>query len=161
MNQARIFQINVSEGGVPKRPLPQADVDELGITVDKQTHTKVHGGPDRALCLYSLERIQALQGEGHPIYPGSTGENITISGLDWDAVVPGGRLRLGAVVVEITSYAAPCELIVRSFADEDSGRISQKKHPGWARAYGRVRQSGTIKISDPVILEPPDEPRYE
>lgn len=157
MKQARIFQINVSEGGVPKRPLPQAEVNELGITIDKQIHTKVHGGPERALCLYSLERIQALQSEGHPIYPGSVGENITVSGLNWDDVVPGVRLHLGQVVVEITSYAAPCNLIIDSFADADSSRISHKKHPGWARAYARIINAGTCQISDIVTVEPPGE----
>ena len=161
MTQAHIFQINASDGGVPKRPLRRADVNELGITVDKQIHTKVHGGPDRALCLYSLERIQALQMEGHPIYPGSVGENVTITGLDWDLVRPGVRLRLGEVVIEITSYTVPCNLIEASFADADSSRIAHKKHPGWARVYGRVVQPGTLKISDAVILEPPDDQSYQ
>ncbi len=156
MAQGRIFQINASDGGVPKRPLRQAEINELGLTVDKQIHTKVHGGPERAVCLYSLERILALQAEGHPIYPGSVGENITISGLGWDAVLPGARLRLGDVIVEITSYALPCNLIEESFADQDSSRISHKKHPGWARAYTRVLQTGTCQIGDPVTLEPPD-----
>ena len=156
MTQARIFQINASNGGVPKRPLRQAEVNALGLTVDKQIHTKVHGGPEKAICLYSLERILALQAEGHPIYPGSVGENVTISGLDWDAVVPGARLRLGDVLVEITSYALPCNLIVESFSDLDSSRISHKKHPGWARAYSRVLDAGTCKIGDTVTLEPPN-----
>ncbi|MCB9422125.1 MAG: MOSC domain-containing protein [Ardenticatenaceae bacterium] len=157
MTQARIFQINASDGGVPKRPLRQAEINELGLTVDKQIHTKVHGGPERAVCLYSLERILALQAEGHPIYPGSVGENITISGLDWDAVVPGARLRLGDVLIEITSFASPCDLIEESFADRDSQRISHKKYPGWARAYSRVQQPGIVKIGDEVTLESPDE----
>lgn len=153
MKPARIFQINASEGGVPKRPLRWAEVKASGITVDKQTHTKVHGGPDRALCLYSLERIQALQAEGHPIYPGSVGENVTLSGLNWEQVVPGVRLNLGEVIVEITNYAAPCNLITESFTDQDSSRISQAKHPGWARAYSRVVRTGSIQIGDEVSWE--------
>lgn len=156
MPQARIFQINASNGGVPKRPLRQAEVNDLGLTVDKQIHTKVHGGRDRAVCLYSLERILALQAEGHPIYPGSVGENVTIGGLDWDAVVPGVRLRLGEVIVEITRYTTPCNQIEESFADLDSQRISHKKNPGWSRVYARVQRPGTIKIGDGVTLEPPD-----
>lgn len=156
MTKARIFQINASNGGVPKRPLRQAEVNNLGLTVDKQIHTKVHGGPERAVCLYSLERILALQAEGHPIYPGSAGENVTISGLDWDEVVPGVRLRLGEVIVEITHHTTPCNLIEESFADLDSQRISQKKHPGWSRVYARVLQTGTLKIGDSVALESPN-----
>ena len=60
---------------------------------------KHHGGPDRAVCLYSLERILALQEEGHPIYPGAAGENLTLTGLDWEALQPGMTLRLGADVM--------------------------------------------------------------
>ncbi len=157
MAQAHIFQINASDGGVPKRPLRRADINQDGLTVDRQAHAKVHGGLNRAVSLFSLERIQALQTEGHPIYPGSVGENVTIAGLDWDAVVPGARLQLGEVIVEVTSYAAPCNLITASFADANSSRISQKKHPGWARAYSRVLQAGAIKIGDAVTLEQPDE----
>jgi MOSC domain-containing protein YiiM len=153
MTKARIFQINVSNGGVPKRLLHQAEVHKQGLIGDKQNNTKVHGGPERAVCLYSLERILALQAEGHPIFPGSVGENVTISGLDWEAVVPGTRLRLSDVVMEITSYTAPCHKITESFADLDSQRISQKKHPGWSRVYARVRQAGIIKIGDSVMLE--------
>jgi MOSC domain-containing protein YiiM len=156
MTKARIFQINASNGGVPKRPLRQAEVHKQGLTGDKQNNTKVHGGPDRAVCLYSLERILALQAEGHPIFPGSIGENVTITGLDWDEIVPGVRLRIGDVILEITRYTTPCNQIEESFADLDSQRISHKKHPGWSRVYARVLQTGTLKIGDSVALESPN-----
>ncbi|MFN2109684.1 MAG: MOSC domain-containing protein, partial [Anaerolineae bacterium] len=82
MTQAMIFQINISHGGVPKLAVRSAEVTELGLVGDTHNNTKVHGGPTRALCLYSLERILALQAEGHPIFAGSTGENLTLAGLD-------------------------------------------------------------------------------
>jgi len=152
-----IFQINASDGGVPKRGVTTAVVDKLGLEGDKQADKTHHGGPQRALCLYSLERILALQAEGHPIYPGSTGENLTIAGLDWAQVLPGARLRLGNdVTVTITSYAAPCRTIRASFQEEQFKRISQKTHPGWARAYACVERGGALRIGDPVILEAAD-----
>lgn len=80
---AHIFQLNMSAGGVPKTAVRRATVTELGLSGDKQLDLKHHGGPMRALCLYSLERILALQADGHPIFPGSIGENITVAGLDW------------------------------------------------------------------------------
>src|ERR1051325_7108870 len=79
---ARVFQINASSGGVPKLALSSALVNDLGILSDSHHDTKHHGGPDRAICLYSLEHIIALQQEGHPIFPGSVGENITTFGLE-------------------------------------------------------------------------------
>jgi MOSC domain-containing protein YiiM len=150
-----IFQINASRGGVPKRPVPFAEVGELGLSIDKQTHTHVHGGPERALCLYALERIMALQSEGHPIYPGAVGENITLSGVDWDTCAKtGARLRLGReVLIELTQPAVPCNQIIGAFKDGDSTRISDRKHPGWARMYARVLNGGTIHIGDEVSIE--------
>ena len=151
MSQARVFQINVSNGGVPKLPVHAAKVTPGGLEGDRQNDRKHHGGPDKALCLYSLERILALQVEGHPIFSGSTGENLTLSGLDWDDLVPGVRLSLGdEVAVEITSYASPCPKIASSFAEGQIRRMSQEQHPGWARLYARVLSPGTICTGDQV-----------
>lgn len=148
----RIHQISISPGGVPKLPVPSGDVTELGIAGDKQKHTHVHGGPTRALCLYSLERIEALRAEGNPIVPGAVGENVTVEGMDWTAVAPGTRLRLGRdVLIEITAFAEPCRQIAACFADRDSGRIDAERRPGWGRAYARVLRTGTIRVGDAVV----------
>lgn len=150
---AHIFQINFSDGGVPKRPQPSGEVTIYGLQGDRQRDTEHHGGLERALCLYSLDHILELQAEGHPIYPGSTGENLTISGLDWQAVVPGSRFRLGdQVIIEITGYAAPCRVIQGSFSGHTFGRISEKTNPGWARAYARVLSPGRIVIGDKITI---------
>src|SRR5512143_3997422 len=112
-----IFQISISGGGVPKHGLTKIEVDASGMAGDKHRDTVHHGGPDRAVCLFSLERILALQAEGHPIFPGSAGENITVAGVDWSTVTPGMRVRLGKeVVIEITDYTTPCDNIAPSFA---------------------------------------------
>jgi len=156
MSDARVFQINISPGGVPKLPLHRAEVTAGGVAGDRQKHLEVHGGPARAVCLYALERIMALQAEGHQIFPGSTGENLTVSGLDWQGIVPGARLRVGvALLLEITSYTKPCTLIASSFADGESSRISQDTHPGWSRLYARVLEAGPVSIGDQVRLVPP------
>ena len=148
-----IYQINTSPGGVPKLPQESADITPGGLVGDKHRNRRYHGGPKRAVCLYSLEHIQSLQGEGHPIYPGSIGENLTLTGLDWSQLVPGVRLHLGAaVILEITSYTVPCENIADSFTAANIGRVSQKRHPGWSRVYARVVEPGRIQVGDPVEL---------
>jgi MOSC domain-containing protein YiiM len=156
MSTTRILQINRSDGGVPKLPSRQAQVTSNGLVGDRQTAAGAHGGPDRALCLFSLERILALQAEGHLIYPGSAGENITISGLDWPQMHPGMRLHLGdQLIIEVTSYASPCYKIQESFVDGDYGRINQTNFPGWSRTLARVLQPGDIRIGDVIRLEDP------
>ena len=151
--RATIAQINVSPGGVPKLPVPSARVTTLGLEGDAQRALEIHGGPERALCLFALEQIRALQAEGHSISPGAIGENLTVEGLDWERVVPGARLALGdSVVIEVTRYTAPCSNIKQSFAGGDISRVSQKRHPGWSRVYARVLETGAIKQGDPVRL---------
>ena len=153
MPPARVFQINASDGGVPKLAVPRAEITADGVATDRQANLKDHGGPDRALCLYSLERILDLQAEGHPIYPGAAGENLTLSGLDWEAVQPGAKLHVGNdVLVEIVSFTAPCWKIKSCFADGNLGRISQDEHPGWSRLYARVVRPGSIGVGDPVEI---------
>lgn len=151
--QGRVYQLNISRGGVPKLPIAEAQVMTLGIAGDWQRDQRNHGGPDRALCLYTLEEIMRLQAEGHPIFPGSTGENVTLEGVPQEAILPGARLQIGAeVVIEVTSYATPCKEITASFADGDFTRISDKMHPGESRVYARVLATGYIRAGEPVTL---------
>ena len=153
-----LASINISGGGVPKRRVTGAQVSRLGLHNDAQNDIIHHGGPERAVCVYSLERIRALQAEGHPIEVGTVGENVTVEGIDWDRVVPGARLRLGqAVTLEVASFTTPCKKIRESFIDEQFVRISHKLHPGWSRVYTRVLSEGEIRAGDPVELIPPPE----
>jgi MOSC domain-containing protein YiiM len=154
-SSARVVQVSVNpQGGVPKHAVPNAEVILTGVVGDKQRDRRHHGGPTRAVSLYSYEHIQTLQAEGHPIVPGSTGENLTISGLDWPALQVGDRLRIGErVQLEITGYAAPCTNIIESFAGGTITRISQKVHPGWSRLYTRVLEAGVVRQGDTVLLE--------
>jgi len=148
----RLESINASRGGVPKQAMVEGVITEHGLEGDRQADPRYHGGPDRAVVLYSLEVIRALQTEGHPIAAGTTGENLTIAGLDWTAVVPGAEIEVGAASLLITKYASPCEKIRRSFLDGDFTRISEKLHAGWSRVCARVQRAGAVRLGDPVRL---------
>jgi len=149
----RIFQLNISPGGVPKLAMHEGVVNELGLLGDEHSCPDIHGGPERALCLFSLERILALQAEGHPIFPGAVGENVTMTGLDWDHIIPGVRLSLGAdVLIEITSYTTPCNTIPMYFLGGKFQRIAQKIHPGWSRVYARVLKGGRLQVGQTVAV---------
>lgn len=153
----RIFQLNISAGGVPKLAVRDVTVNELGMVGDVQRIPLIHGGPDRALCLFSLERILELQAEGHPIFPGAVGENVTISGMDWERLVPGAHLSLGdEVLLEITSYTTPCNTIPAYFVDGQFQRIAQQLHPGWSRVYARVLNGGQLRTGQTVELRTTD-----
>lgn len=149
-----LHQISVSDGGVPKLPVPEGRITVNGVAGDRQRNLEVHGGVDRAICLFSLEVIEALQAEGHTIKPGASGENLTIAGLEWAQLKAGDRLRIGeAVRLEIVKYTEPCRFNAQWFQDGNFNRINQKKHPGWSRVYARVLAEGMVRPGDPVTIE--------
>lgn len=147
-----VYSLNLSSGGVPKVPVDQVMVNLNGLDGDSHNDIKYHGGINRAVCLYSLELINDLKLEGHSIYPGSTGENITIKGLDWSKLESGLKLKIGGVIIKLTNPATPCKTISDSFLLGDFSRISVKKNPLWSRWYASVVQEGSIKIGDEVSL---------
>jgi MOSC domain-containing protein YiiM len=147
----KLRQINVNpRGGVPKMRVPQARLHAEGVEGDKQRDRRFHGGPLRAVSLYSWDLIGALRAEGHPIDAGTTGENLTLEGVNWNEMKPGVRLGIGEAELEITSYVVPCKKIAASFREDEWRRIGQKTHPGWSRVYARVLREATVNEGDEV-----------
>ena len=149
----RIFQLNVSSGGVPKRRIESAVVTYRGLTGDRQTDLRAHGSPEQALCLFGIEQIAVLRAEGHRVFAGATGENITLEGIDWALLTPGTRLSLGSeAVVEITDYASPCWKNALWFNQGNFHRIDQSFFPQSSRVYAKVLSTGPISEGDPVAV---------
>ena len=149
----RIEAIHISRGGVPKQSVFEALITEYGLEGDHQNDTYYHGGPNRAVVLFSLEVIRGLQLEGHPIAPGAVGENLTVSGIDWNAIVPGSRLTIGDVELQVTKYATPCQKVRAWFLGGDFMRIFQDRHPGWSRVCAKVVKGGIVRPGDGVAVD--------
>jgi MOSC domain-containing protein YiiM len=152
MNPARLESVNVSRGGVPKTSVFEALVTEHGLDGDQQGDLRYHGGPNRAVMLFSLDVIRALQQEGHPIAPGTAGENLTVSGLDWASLEPGMRLQVGPVELQVTGFAAPCGKIGSSFLNQQYMRVAQESHPGFSRIYAKVLIVGLVRPGDLITV---------
>ena len=148
-----VAQLSTSDGGVPKAAIESVDVGLLGVLGDRQANRTHHGRPFQALCLWSAEVIEALQVEGHPVHAGSTGENVTVSGIDWASLRPGARVLVGEVLCEISVWALPCRKIDRFFTGR-SDRIDHARSAGWSRAYAWVLEPGPITTGDEVLVEP-------
>jgi hypothetical protein len=149
-----VTQVSASDGGVPKRAVKVAEVGDRGLVGDRQADRKHHGRPLQALCLWSLDVIEALQAEGHPIEPGAAGENVTLAGIEWSTLRPGTQLLIGDVLVEVSAWATPCAKNAQWFTGGDFKRMEHDLHPGWSRAYAWVREPGTVRPGDPVVVEP-------
>lgn len=156
MSDGRLLHLNVSSGGVPKLPIDGARITELGVDGDRQREATVHGGPHRAVSILGIEAIRRVAAEGHPIGPGTTGENLTTEGFDVSSLPVGTRLEIGdEVVLELSGPANPCRTIRHSFSDLRFGRVGIVAHPSDSRMYARVLRVGTVRPGDPIRLLPP------
>ena len=153
-----LVQLNSSQGGVPKTAVDSAYIGWKGVEGDRQATRKHHGRPFQALSLWSAEVMEALRSEGHHVVPGSAGENITVSGISWNDVRPGTRMRIGEVLCDISSYAVPCKQLAELFVDRDFNRIHHDRDlenkTASCRVYATVVERGNVSPGDPITFEP-------
>jgi MOSC domain-containing protein YiiM len=153
-HRGAITSVNVSAGGVPKQPVERAAIGLRGLDTDRQAKRKHHGRVFQAVSLWSADVIAELQAEGHPVFAGACGENITISGIDWPSLRPGTRLLVGSALCEITVPAVPCSNNAQWFIDGNFNRMHYERHPGATRQYAMVIEPGSAAVGDEVVVEP-------
>jgi hypothetical protein len=153
LGRGLVMQVNVSPGGVPKHPVPGTRVGRLGLEGDVQAHPGIHGGPHRAVCLLAIEVIRRVAAEGHPIVPGSVGENRRPRVERSARARHPARLE-GGLEPEISAPANPCDTSGAASATE----VGADLDPGLraTRAYGRADRGQRDAGEHFVVLPPAD-----
>jgi MOSC domain-containing protein YiiM len=133
----RVIQVNVSRGGLPKRPIADGNLTASGFEGDSCAHPEIHGGPRQVVLMVASEAIEALRAKGYPVYPGALGENLTTEGLDPALWRAGQQYRVGEAVIELTKVRAPCNtlniygpLIKNELANNVGGFYARVVRPG-------------------------------
>ena len=156
-----IVQINVSRGGLPKRPISEAVLTPLGLEGDAQAHPEIHGGPRQAVLLITAEGIDDLISRGYPIYYGALGENLTTRGLDRRLLRAGQRFRVGTALIELTEVRGPCLQMdvygasIKAEVYDAQVKAGDTSSPRWAMSgfYAAVIDTGVIRANDIITLE--------
>ena len=112
----------------------------VGLTGD------AHSGTAKEVSILAKEKVDRLAREtGLSFPPGAFAENLLIEGLDQEALVPGKRLKIGGVVLQI----------------EQIGKEAGIQHSYHYRGhfllprfgiFARVLESGTVKNGDEIEL---------
>jgi len=151
-----IIQVNVSPGGLPKRPIPQGRIVLEGLEGDAHAHPQVHGGARKAVLLIAAEVVDELAARGYPVFYGALGENLTMRGLDVRGLRIGDRLRAGGATLEITGLRVPCSQLdvygesLKGDLYDARVQAGDTSSPCWGRGgfYSSVVEAGAVAPGD-------------
>jgi MOSC domain-containing protein YiiM len=157
------LQINVSAGGVPKRPIPEAVVTAEGLAGDSWRHPQFHGGPKRAVLLITAEGVDEVIALGFPLFYGALGENITARGLDRRMLRLGQRLQIGEIEIELRELRIPCSTLdvygagIQTAIYDRRTQAGDVSSPRWGLSgfYASVVTAGTVRIGDRIAIVGP------
>ena len=157
-SNGKIYQLNVKpevagERGLPKMPVPSADITVAGMSGDfnRYRHESRRDNPNMALMIMPIEMLHRLNEEGWPIRPGDIGENITTTGIPYESFASGNRYRLGEAEIQISVKCDPCKNLyelpyVGSVRGPEFVKTMLNRR-GW---YARVLKEGRIRKDDVI-----------
>jgi len=135
-----------------KKGTRKTRVEETELIADHGLEGDAHAGPwHRQVSFLSSESIQKAREKGLDVTFGDFAENIATSGIDWQRVPIGTRLRVGdTALVEITQIGKECHN--RCAIYYMAGDCIMPREG----IFARVLAGGMIKCGDPItILEQP------
>ncbi len=155
-----IVQVNISPGGLPKRAIDEGLITPVGIEGDRHAHPKIHGGPQQAILLIAAETVDALIGQGYPLFYGAMGENLTTRGIDIHGLRIGDQIRAGGAILEITKPRGPCsalDIYGESLKRDVYDSLVKQRNPasprwGMSGFYASVLRTGPVRAGDPVAI---------
>jgi len=153
-----VVQVSISQGGVPKRAIPSAELTGIGITGDAWRYP-FHGGRHRAILLVTIEGIDELVSRGFPLFPGALGENITTRGLDRRELRVGQRFLAGDAQIKLTQVRTPCATLdvygsaVQAATYDAQAQAGDPGSPRWGLSgfYASVVQPGEVRAGDTIL----------
>ena len=120
---------------------------------DRQADLTVHGGPDKAVCVYPASHYERWARELPSDLggPGWFGENFTVSDQTEASVCIGDVYRVGTAIVQVSQPRGPCwKLAARWRRPDLPKRVVATGRSGW---YLRVLEEGDVSSGCPLWLE--------
>ncbi len=118
-------------------------LSDTNLAGDGQADLVHHGGPDRALLIYSAEHYPAWEARfGRLLSYGSFGENFTVSHLIEPDVCLGDVWEADDILIEISQPRLPCFKLARRLDMPGLNlEVIANRKGGW---YARTLKQGTV-----------------
>ena len=126
-------------------------INSFGFIDDTQSDKAVHGGVDKAICVYSQKYYDFFNEKHHLNLPlCAFGENLTINNLDDSEICLGDRFQCGEAIFEVSQPRQPCWKISSIIGIKNLTSLLVKEHK--TGFYFRVIKGGTIRYNDSLKL---------
>ena len=157
--KGKLVQLNISQGGMPKKPIREAFVSFDRVEGDSWNYYG-HGGRTAVVCLFSVELIEELNKDGHTLFPGAVGENFTTEGLDYHQIKIGDMFQVGSEVqIRITKNRIPCSNLdvygkgLQEKIYDKEVKDGNVETPKWGKSGFKceVLKEGIVKSGDEIV----------
>lgn len=117
---------------------------------DLQADLSVHGGPDKAVYVYSWKNIEYWRTKlkRHDLGAGTFGENLTVDELLDDEIAIGDKLEIGTARFLVTQPRLPCFKLGIALGLPDFPKVFHRR--GRNGFYLRVLQEGVVAAGDEI-----------
>jgi MOSC domain-containing protein YiiM len=142
--------------GIGKLPVSEpARLGMLGFEGDGVADKKHHGGPDKAVCVYSTEHYRYWEDAlGIKLPPAPFGENFSVSELYEEDICIGDIFQAGTALVQVSQPRQPCKTLAARYGRNDMVKLAVDS--GRTGFYFRVLQKGVVKRGDILVLRERD-----
>jgi MOSC domain-containing protein YiiM len=122
------------------------------IAGDQQADLTVHGGRDKAVCVYSADHYPGWAGTLWPEVGafGAFGENLSVAGVTEDDVCIGDIWAAGDLRLQVSQPRQPCWKLARKWRMPDlTDQVIRTGRTGW---YFRVLREGEVAAGAALAL---------
>ena len=128
-----------------KKGTAKIPVEKIEVIENYGFKNDAHAGSwHRQVSLLSYETREAFKQMGSTVEDGSFGENLLISGIDFNVIEVGTCLKIGDVILEITQLGKSCHNHCAIY--HQVGKCIMPTNG----LFSRVLKGGTIQLNDSV-----------
>lgn len=138
-----------------RKGIQKSEVEEARFVENFGIEGDAHGGPwHRQISLLSAEKIQEFNEKGAGVLPGAFGENLVVSGFDFQKIAIGTRFQCGEVVLELTQHGKECHSHCEIYK-----KMGECIMPTQG-TFAEVCHGGVIQKGDSLVMLEEHDPRY-
>lgn len=139
------------ETAICKQPVQAVLLSKDGFQGDGVADLKHHGGPGRAVCIYSYEHYAYWNDQFKTqLPPAAFGENLTVTNMLERDVCIGDIFQVGEAIIQVTQGRVPCNTIDRRL--DMKPLLKEMVKTGFTGYLCRVLEEGIVRADSSIHL---------